>query len=79
MTVPSKLSNVTSNGQVTIPANVRKAFCIKKGEKVIFETNGKTITVRKANAMMVIRALEESSKFNDNATRIVRQLRDEWH
>ena len=77
--MPFKLSNVTSKGQVTIPANDRKALGIKKRDKVIFETNGKTITVRKANAMMVIRALEESSKFNDNATRIVRQLRDEWH
>ena len=77
--MPLKLSNVTSKGQVTIPANVRKAFGIKKGDKVLFETNGNTITVRKANAMTVTRALEEGSKFGDNAIRIVRQLRDEWH
>ena len=64
---------------IAIASKVREALGIKKGEKVIFETNGKTITVRKANAMTVTRALEEGSKFGDNAIRIVRQLRDEWH
>lgn len=39
-------STVTSKGQATIPAPLRKELGIKVGEKLIFETNGNSILVK---------------------------------
>ncbi|MBV9217303.1 MAG: AbrB/MazE/SpoVT family DNA-binding domain-containing protein [Acidobacteria bacterium] len=41
-------AKVTSKGQVTIPLKVRKALGVRPGDKIVFEQNGKGITVRPA-------------------------------
>lgn len=40
-----EVSNVTSKGQVTIPARIRKALGLKAGSKVAFELDRDTIKV----------------------------------
>ena len=53
------LSTVTSNCQVTVPAEIRRLLCIKPGNKVLFTTrpngdvvigNATTTAIRKAQA-----------------------------
>lgn len=39
-------STVTSKGQATIPAPIRKILGIKTGEKIIFESNGQGVTIK---------------------------------
>lgn len=39
-------STVTSKGQATIPAPIRKRLGIKTGEKIIFESNGQGVTIK---------------------------------
>lgn len=40
-------SRVTSKGQTTIPASIRKAARIKSGDLLMFSTDGKQVTVKK--------------------------------
>ena len=42
-----KTSRVTSKGQTTIPASIRKAAGIKSGDLLMFTTDGKQITINK--------------------------------
>ena len=39
-------STVTSKGQATIPAPIRKKLGIKSGEKIIFQENGQSILIK---------------------------------
>lgn len=38
-------SNVTQKGQVTIPAEIRKALGLKTGSKVLFRRRGRKVTL----------------------------------
>ena len=40
-------SRVTSKGQTTIPASIRKAAQIKSGDLLMFTTDGKQVTLTK--------------------------------
>ena len=40
-------SRVTSKGQTTIPAAIRKAAKITSGDLLMFTTDGKQVTIRK--------------------------------
>ena len=50
MTSVLDMAKVTSKGQITIPASIRKAVGIREGDKVLFvrEDNG-TISLRSSN------------------------------
>lgn len=50
MTSVLDMAKVTSKGQITIPANIRKAVGLREGDKVLFvrEDNG-TISLRSSN------------------------------
>ncbi len=51
-------TKVSSKGQVVIPANVRKAASLKKGEKILAIAIGDTIVLKK----IVDRSFEETMK-----------------
>lgn len=40
-------SRVSSKGQITIPASIRKAANIAGGDLLMFTTDGKQVTIRK--------------------------------
>lgn len=42
----SYYSTLTSKGQATIPAPIRKKLGIKPGEKILFEENGQGIVIK---------------------------------
>ena len=39
-------AKITSKGQITVPREVRHALGVKPGDKLIFEQNGKEVSVR---------------------------------
>ena len=39
-------AKITSKGQITIPREVRQALGVKPGDKLVFEQNGKEVSVR---------------------------------
>ena len=60
MTSVLDMAKVTSKGQITIPASIRKAVGLREGDKVLFvhEDNG-TISLRSSN-LEALRAAQES-------------------
>ncbi|MDR1089028.1 MAG: AbrB/MazE/SpoVT family DNA-binding domain-containing protein [Coriobacteriales bacterium] len=59
-----ELATVTSKGQITIPASVRKELRLKEGSKVLFFNNGKDMVIQNSVAMALERAQE---RFADEA------------
>jgi AbrB family looped-hinge helix DNA binding protein len=59
-----ELATVTSKGQITIPASIRKELRLKEGSKVLFFNNGKDIVIQNSVAMALERAQE---RFADQA------------
>ena len=45
------VSRLTSKGQATIPAPVRRALGLKPGEAVRFEVKGKSVTLRRVDPL----------------------------
>lgn len=45
------IGKITSKGQTTIPASLRKALNLSAGDEVIFESNDDIITIRKAQPL----------------------------
>jgi AbrB family looped-hinge helix DNA binding protein len=45
------ISRLTSKGQATIPADIRKAHRLKEGDRVVFELKAGKVTVRKLDQM----------------------------
>lgn len=43
-----KESTLTSKGQVTLPADIRRALRLEQGDKVVFTAEGDTVTLRRA-------------------------------
>ena len=39
-------AKITSKGQITVPREVRHALGVKPGDKIVFEQNGKDVSVR---------------------------------
>lgn len=60
MTSVLDMAKVTSKGQITIPASIRKAVGVREGDKVLFvrEDNG-TISLRSSN-LEALRAAQDA-------------------
>ena len=46
-------AKITSKGQITVPREVRRALGVKPGDKIVFEQNGKNISVRPVRSKSV--------------------------
>ena len=68
-------TTVTTKGQVTIPAEIRARLGIKPRDKVAFELNGDTATLRKAGSriLAVYGSIKSKGKPKD-----WRELREEF-
>ena len=52
-------SKVTKKGQITIPKDVREKLGIKVGDKIIFESSGKGILIRKKEDADIDKIIKE--------------------
>jgi antitoxin PrlF len=41
-----KEATITSKGQITVPRDIRRLLGVRPGDRLVFETAGKAITVR---------------------------------
>jgi antitoxin PrlF len=48
-----KEAKITSKGQITVPREVRQALGVKPGDKIVFEQNGKDISVHPVRSKSV--------------------------
>lgn len=46
-----EIGKITSKGQTTIPASLRKALNLAAGDQVVFESHGDAITIRKVKPL----------------------------
>ena len=46
-------AKITSKGQITVPREVRQALGVKPGDKIVFEQNGKEVSVRPVRSRSV--------------------------
>ena len=46
-------AQITSKGQITVPREIRHALGVKPGDKIIFEQNGKDVSVRPVRSKSV--------------------------
>lgn len=58
-------AKITSKGQITIPAEIREALGVEKGDTLVFETTAEYVTVRRQPTLQEIidRVSEVSSPF----------------
>jgi len=45
-----EIATITSKGQITLPKPIRQALGVDSGGKIVFDFNGKSITVSRADA-----------------------------
>jgi AbrB family looped-hinge helix DNA binding protein len=48
MTAPPKPAKITSKGQITVPREIRRLLGVRAGDHLLFEKDGKGISVRPA-------------------------------
>jgi AbrB family looped-hinge helix DNA binding protein len=67
-------SNVTSKGQVTLPAKLRKQLGIKASDQVSFVAKGKTIQVSKSNSIEELFGTLHNPKITPLSTKEMKQM-----
>ena len=72
------LGKITSKGQITIPAEIRKSLGISRGDRIIFEQKGDDIIIKKAEEKSLVSLLESTSPLSEKATKSMKKIRDEW-
>lgn len=72
------VSSVTSKGQVTIPKDIRKALDVSEGDKVIFQADGDTVTLRKVQKDKLSEILMRAKPLGESSLAFQRRLRKEW-
>ncbi|MDR1274985.1 MAG: AbrB/MazE/SpoVT family DNA-binding domain-containing protein [Candidatus Accumulibacter sp.] len=51
-----EVAKLTSKGQITVPAAIRKKLCLKEGDKLVFVTDDEGIRVLNASVLALERA-----------------------
>ena len=82
-----ELAKVTSRGQITIPAAIRKLLGVKDGDKVLFVQEGSKVVMMNAsvNALMeaqrAFQGMSEELGVNDeqDVVDMVKEIRAERH
>jgi antitoxin PrlF len=72
------VSSVTSKGQVTIPKGIREALDVSEGDKVIFQADGDTVTLRKVPMDKLSDILTRAKPLGESSLAFQRRLRREW-
>jgi antitoxin PrlF len=72
------VSSVTSKGQVTIPKDIREALGVSEGDKVIFQADGDTVTLRKVPKDKLSDILMRARPLPEPSLAFQRRLRREW-
>jgi antitoxin PrlF len=72
------ISQVSSKGQVTIPKEIRETLGISEGDRVIFETEGNHVTLRKISGEKLTRILTQRKPWNKKSLDYQKELRNEW-
>jgi AbrB family looped-hinge helix DNA binding protein len=47
-------STITSKGQTTLPAHIRRALHLKTGDKILYEIQGDSVVIRPQPGVMVV-------------------------
>ena len=74
-----KLSKITSKGQITIPAGIRRVLGLEVGDTIIFEKKDGDIIIKKNIKGTLVSILEETGPLSQNAKKMIKNIRDEWH
>ena len=74
-----KLSKITSKGQITIPAGIRRVLSLEVGDTIVFEKKDGDIIIKKNIKGTLVSILEETGPLSQNARKMIRNIRDEWH
>ena len=74
-------AKITSKGQITVPREVRHALGVKPGDKLVFEQNGKEVSVRPVRSKSVFAKYRGMGNpgipsGREHVVRKVRELRD---
>lgn len=72
------VSSVTSKGQVTIPKDIRDALGVTEGDKIFFQADGDTVTIRKVPKDKLSDILMRAKPLNEPSLAFQRRLRREW-
>ena len=72
------VSQVSSKGQVTIPKEIRESLGIAEGDRVVFETEGSRVILRKVSGAKLSHILTLRKPWNAKSVDYQRELRNEW-
>ena len=77
-----KEATITSKGQVTLPADIRRLLRLEQGDEVVFTAEGGTVTLRRASKADVfgqyaVRYREGAGKTREAINAELRELRGE--
>lgn len=78
--LPTTISTVSIANQTALPSLVRKSLNIKKGDRIIWEVDGKSqqVKVRAAPRDLVAYLHGSGKGVYGNVDKYIKQLRDEW-
>lgn len=73
-----KVSKITSKGQLTLPADIRRDLGINIGDSVVFDKRNGDVILRKVQNESIVEILDQAPPLSKKATKAVKNLRDEW-
>lgn len=72
-------SQVTSKGQITIPAKLRRKFNLVRGKKVVFVATEEGILIKPAlSELRKLRGLLKETNLPEIMEQTIEELRKEW-
>ena len=72
------VATLTSKGQVTVPKEIREALGASEGDRLVFETEGDRVFLRKAPRESLAALFRRQKPWTLSAVKFQRKLRDEW-
>jgi AbrB family looped-hinge helix DNA binding protein len=74
----SGIGSLTSKGQVTVPKEIREALRAREGDRIVFETEGERVLLRKAPIESLAALFRRQKPWAVPAVKFQRKMRDEW-
>lgn len=79
MEIILKLSKITSKGQITLPAEIRRTLGVRAGDTILFEKRNGDIVIKKTGTSSLVSILEGAGPFSEVTNETLKNIRDEWH